>query len=494
MDSSKKFIIVSVSVAILLIVLVGYTLAYSGRDNTLMSDKTLHFEINGFNVEVPLSEDGAVYDAVCLSSVTENKIKLLNEVTANVKINGKGIGAGTTVNLKLESLSSNELIKITVDNEKDERTIYLRTLSSQLPQITAAGESSYDGNYYAALASGGAALYELNNKGEVVFYIAKSPEEAKGESFRDFQKHTLADGKVRYSYQRVYGDSDGIGYASGERVILDENYQFLKKITLAKSDLAKEGEPIDGRDFILIDDNHYIVAATQEVLVQNVPESLGASSMGTKVARTLIQEVEDDKAVFEFTTDSHPELYGLSVAGNDYSNTVSQSPDYAGLNRMIIDPADNNLIVSFGNMNTIMKIDRESGKIVWKLSGSGDEFGLTDEQKTSGQSDLALTSDGYLTVFDNAVSSGQTRILKIKLDEVNKKVLEYHEFKVPGHISTTNGSVQKIGDEIEVYAIGWGQAKEGMTGISEIDFNTGKKLLEVTLPQGVSNDRVLKIK
>lgn len=133
MDSSKKFIIVSVSVAILLIVLVGYTLAYSGRDNTLMSDKTLHFEINGFNVEVPLSEDGAVYDAVCLSSVTENKIKLLNEVTANVKINGKGIGAGTTVNLKLESLSSNELIKITVDNEKDERTIYLRTLSSQLP-------------------------------------------------------------------------------------------------------------------------------------------------------------------------------------------------------------------------------------------------------------------------------------------------------------------------------------------------------------------------
>ena len=216
--------------------------------------------------------------------------------------------------------------------------------------------------------------------------------------------------------------------------------------------------------------------------------------MGTKVARTLIQEVKDDKAVFEFTTDSHPELYGLSVAGNDYSNTVSQSPDYAGLNRMIIDPADNNLIVSFGNMNTIMKIDRESGKIVWKLSGSGDEFGLTDEQKTSGQSDLALTSDGYLTVFDNAVSSGQTRILKIKLDEVNKKVLEYHEFKVPGHISTTNGSVQKIGDEIEVYAIGWGQAKEGMTGISEIDFNTGKKLLEVTLPQGVSNDRVLKIK
>lgn len=494
MDSSKKFIIVSVSAAILLIILVSCTLAYSGRDNTLMSDKSLHFEINGFSVELPLSEDGAVYDAVSLSSVTENKIKLISETGATVKVNGKGIGAGTTMNLKLDSLSSNELIKITVDNEKDVRTIYLRTLSSQLPQITSAGESSYEGHYYAALSTGGAALYELNNKGEVVFYIAKSPEEAKGESYCDFKKHTLEDGKVRYSYQRVYGDDDGIGYASGERVILDENYQEIKTITLAQSELAKEGDPIDGRDFILIDDNHYIVAASQLVLVQNVPESLGAGTMGSKVVRTLIQEVKDNKVVFEFTTDSHPDLYGLSVTGNDYGNTASQSPDYAGFNRMIIDPADDNLIVSFGNLNTIMKIDRETGSIVWKLSGAGDEFGLTDEQKTSNQSDIELTNDGYLTIFDNAVSSGQTRILKIKLDEVNKKVLEYHEFKVPGHKSSANGSAQKIGDEIEVYTIGWGQAKEGTSGISEIDFNTGKKLLEVTLPQGVSTDRVQKIK
>ena len=494
MDSSRKFIIVSISAAVLLIILVSCTLAYSGRDNTLMSDKTLSFEINGFNVELPLSENDAVYDAVSLSSVTENKIKLLNEVGATVKINGKGIGAGTTIDLKLDELSSSELIKIQVGNEKDERVIYLRTLSAQLPEIIPAGASSYEGNYFTAVATGGAALYELNNQGEVVFYIAKSPEKANGESYRDFKKHVYENGTVRYSYQRVYGDSNGIGYAVGERVILDDQYEEIDVITLAQSDLAKEGDPVDGRDFILIDDNHYIVEASQLVLVQNVPDGLGANNMGAKVVRNLIQEVKDNQVVFEFTTDSHPEFYGLSVSDHDYSNTTSQNPDYAGLNRMIIDPTDNNLIVSFGNMNTIMKIDRETRDVIWKLSGNGDEFGMSPEQKTVGQTDLAITAEGELTVFDNALSTGQTRILKIKLDEVNKKILGYQEYKVPGKTALAYGSAQKIGDNIEVYTIGWGLLKDGNVAISEIDFNTGKKLLEVTLPQGVANDRVQKFK
>ncbi len=494
MDSSRKFIIVSISAAVLLIILVSCTLAYSGRDNTLMSDKTLSFEINGFNVELPLSENDAVYDAVSLSSVTENKIKLLNEVGATVKINGKGIGAGTTIDLKLDELSSSELIKIQVGNEKDERVIYLRTLSAQLPEIIPAGASSYEGNYFTAVATGGAALYELNNQGEVVFYIAKSPEKANGESYRDFKKHVYENGTVRYSYQRVYGDSNGIGYAVGERVILDDQYEEIDVITLAQSEIAKEGDPVDGRDFILIDDNHYIVEASQLVLVQNVPDGLGANTMGAKVVRNLIQEVKDNQVVFEFTTDSHPEFYGLSVSDHDYSNTTSQNPDYAGLNRMIIDPTDNNLIVSFGNMNTIMKIDRETRDVIWKLSGNGDEFGMSPEQKTVGQTDLAITAEGELTVFDNALSTGQTRILKIKLDEVNKKILGYQEYKVPGKTALAYGSAQKIGDNIEVYTIGWGLLKDGNVAISEIDFNTGKKLLEVTLPQGVANDRVQKFK
>ncbi|MGV8906782.1 MAG: arylsulfotransferase family protein [Acetobacterium sp.] len=497
MDSSKKFIIVSIGAAILLIILVSFTLAYAGRDNTLMSDKTLNFEINGFNVELPLAADGAIYDAVSLSSVTPNKIKLKNEVGANVKINDKGIGAGNTIELKLDQLSSGELIKIEVGYEKDKRIIYLRTVSSQLPQMTVTGESPYEGNYYATLNSGGAVLYELNSKGEVIFYIAKPLEEAKGETYWDFKKHVLEDGKIRYSYQRAYPDGDGQAFSNnslGERVILDENYHEIKTITLLESENAKAGDPVDGHDFILINDDHYIVSAYQLRFAENIPVALEPNPMGAKIVRTLLQEVKADKVVFEFASDAYPELYTLSTENNDYGNIANQSPDYANFNSMIIDPADNNLICSFRNLNTIVKINRETGAIIWKLSGAGDEFGLTEDQKTSKQNDVRLTDDGYLTIFDNANSSGQTRILKLKLDEVNKKVLEYKEYKIPGHVTVDGGSAQKVGDGREVYTVGWGNNTDGLAALTEVDFTSGKKLFEMTLPEGVFTYRIRKFK
>lgn len=497
MDSSKKFIIVSISAAILLIILVSCTLAYAGRDNTLMSDKTLNLEINGFNSELPLNEDGAVFDAVSLSSISPNAIKLKNDVGATVKINGKGIGVGDTIELKLDQLANSEQVKIEIGNEKDKRIIYLRTLSSQLPEMQVAGESPYEGNYYATLSTDKAVLYELNPQGEIVFYIAKSEEESSGETFFDFKKHVFEDGKIRYSYQRTIPDRDkgaSLRETEGERVILDENYRKIKAITLVETENAKAGDLVDGHDFVLINDDHYIVSAHQLKLVNNIPEGLGANPMGSKVVRTLIQEVKGEEVIFEFITDEHPELYALSAENNDYGNTKGQSTDYMGFNSMTIDPVDNNLICSFGSLNTVMKISRETGEIIWKLSGAGDEFGLTDGQKTSNQHDLRLTKDGYLTIFDNADDSGQTRMLKIKLDEVNKKVLEYQEYKVPGHTSVDNGSVQKIGDGREVYAMGWGTNTDGLAAITEVDFTSGKKLFEVTLPQGVFNYRVQKFK
>jgi len=250
---------------------------------------------------------------------------------------------------------------------------------------------------------------------------------------------------------------------------------------------------VDGHDFILINDDHYIVSAYQLKMVDNIPANLSPDPMGAKVVRTLIQEVKAGEVVFEFVTDDYPELYALSTE-NDYANLTNKTPDYTNFNSMIIDPVDNNLICSFGNLNTIMKIDRENGAILWKLSGAGDQFGLTEEQKTSKQNDVELTADGYLTIFDNAINSGQTRVLKLKLDEVNKKILEYKEYKVPGNTSADGGSVQKVGDGLEVYTISWGTNTDGLAALTEVDFSSGKKIFEMTLPQGVFNYQVQKYK
>lgn len=83
---------------------------------------------------------------------------------------------------------------------------------------------------------------------------------------------------------------------------------------------------------------------------------------------------------------------------------------------------DGNLICSFRNLDAVIKLDRKTGEILWTLGGLGDEFNLTDNQNFSRQRNARITEDGYITLYDNGVKNQATRVVKIKLDEENKKL------------------------------------------------------------------------
>ncbi len=470
MNGSRKFIIVSTTVAILLIILVSISLAYAGRDNTLMKDKSLNLQINGFTLELPLSQNGAVYDPVCLTSLSDNRIKLENDLGAVVTINGKTIKAGSTINLKLEALTDNNRITIDVKNEKDHRIIYLRSISSELPKLRTVGKSLYAGNYYATLGGGKTGLYQVNTDGDLVFYIANSAVSPLNESYADFQKHILDNGTIRYSYQRIFKEDEGLG----ERIILDENYQYLKTITLKKSQHAKENEALTMPAFVLISDDHWLIGTKQLVLADNLASNSEAELSTNKIERVLIQEVLENQVIDEFRSDSFPQLDPLDPYKLD------QDTDYTGFNGMLIDPNDDNLILSLGKMGTLIKVDLEKQKILWTLSGPNDDFALLPEQKISKVSSLSLSPQGEMIVFDEGPSDGNSRILKIDVDEMNKKVLDFQEIPLNG--SFTQASSQKIGDALSIYTIAWG--KNESKAITEMDVKTGKVLFEITLPEG----------
>lgn len=482
MDGSRKFIIVSTGVSILLIILVSVTLAYAGRDNTLMADKSLNLTINGFLVELPLSENGATYDTVSLSSVSENKFLLNNEVGATVSIDDKKVGAGDTINLQLSSLSAENLITIKVENEKEQRIIYLRTLSSQLPAVTAAGESVYSSNYCATLANGATGLYELNESGQIVYYIASSEASPENATYSDFKKQILEDGKIRYSYQKTSKET-----GLSERIVLDENHQYLKTIVLTESEEARDSEALTSDCFILINDNHWIVATKQLQLVHNIPDGLNASAQGTKIQRVLIQEVKDDQILWEFTSDTYPELYGL--AGSIYGNDTASGIDYTGLNQMILDPEDGNLILSFAQMGTLLKLDRETGEILWKLSGSGDEFALSAEQKFNQIASIQADNAGNLIITDQGQSG--SRIVVVSLDEQNKTVKAYNSIDLSKSVTGKVVGATKVGDTLAIFGLTAEQDNGG--SITEFDYDSNKILLQMKLPTGYAFADVSKI-
>ena len=71
-----------------------------------------------------------------------------------------------------------------------------------------------------------------------------------------------------------------------------------------------------------------------------------------------------------------------------------------------IEPAGNSVIASFRHVDAVYKINKSTGKIVWKLGGTRTPESLTvkhdpHDYTLGAQHDARLLPDGTLTLFDN---------------------------------------------------------------------------------------------
>ena len=92
---------------------------------------------------------------------------------------------------------------------------------------------------------------------------------------------------------------------------------------------------------------------------------------------------------------------------------------------------DDNLLVSCRNINSIIKVSRQTGDLVWILGGTEDEFGLTKDQLFSKQHSIIVCDDGSYMLFNNAndeVDDGDAEvssIIRLKADEETMTITEY---------------------------------------------------------------------
>ncbi len=94
------------------------------------------------------------------------------------------------------------------------------------------------------------------------------------------------------------------------------------------------------------------------------------------------------------------------------------------------------------------------------------------------------------------MGTGIPRVLKLKLDEKNKQILEYEEFSKGVPSSEFMGSATLIEDN--VFLIGWGGSAKVNNNVlfSEIDFDNNTVLFEAipTAQSNLSTYRVYKYK
>ena len=485
----------------LIAILAGMTV-FSGcqkKEDVFYTDQSLRLSINGYELSIPLDEDGAYYDVKTLNIEFPTTFELLSRLPGiSVSVDGQMLSPHVPAIIQIDRIAYDNVITVKIDDGMVARTAHIRTLNSNIPNYTTAGESPNKGDYYLTHLIVPMML-KLNQSGEIVYYqcaneymgllqefITSPTTFVQTMSYWDFKKHTLPNGEIRYSYHEqnpAYNRLNFFGYAGGDRVIMDEKYNEIKRIKMITTPNSSTNA-LDGHDFYLIDEDHYIVSGYELKLVHNIPQGLKPNPQGSKVVASHIQEVKNGVVLLDWYSTDYPEFYEWSEAENDFANHELQQPDYAHFNSVDIDPNDGNLIFSFRHLNAILKINRKNGNIIWKLSGKRDEFGLTVDQKTSKQHYARFTQDGYISIFDNNFNFKKSRVIKLKIDEANKKLIDWHEYLVPGHYSQACGSAMNLKNE--VFVIGWGYSIDNCASLTEIDFGTGRKLFELNFPNDLN--------
>lgn len=231
-----------------------------------------------------------------------------------------------------------------------------------------------------------------------------------------------------------------LGAEGGSWVIFDPTFHEIATVK------AGHGRHGDLHDLRLTPEGTALITIYREIATPAVP----------RLVTGIVQEVDvaTGRVLFEWRSNEH--------VGLDESFMPQVTPagnvDYFHLNSIDLD-TDGNLIVSARNTSTIYKVDRKTGKVLWRLGGKRSDFAVDAAASFAFQHDVRRRPDGTITIFDNnaAVPGAQTlsRGMRIDVDTKKKRASLVAEYLAPSARTTwAMGNVQQL-DDGGVF-IGWG--------------------------------------
>src|SRR5699024_7260376 len=365
--------------------------------NDGFSDNILKLQIGQNEISINTSYDSEIYELENMYTDVPLDIKV-KDSTANIvddinmTIDGQDMNENNT--LEVEALDKDKYIKIKLEYDTYNRTYYVQTLPTDFPEFEKHGVSEYEGDYYSNFyLEGDPYIYKMSNEGDILYYNRAEGEDRNGVT--NFAKWNIDD-KERYSYfsKSNHGYIDIPGYNYGSFIIMDEDYEEVDNVSTIPSEKYDiYTDKAETHDFIMLDDGHYMLM-NYVVDTPNPDDINGDVDMDSKVLAAYIQEIKDDEIVWEWISTDYPEFYKNSVENNDYTNSERYAADYMHINSMFIDPKDSNLIMSFRNQDTVVKVDRETNEILWRFGGAADDFNLSNDQKPSRQHHATITEAG----------------------------------------------------------------------------------------------------
>jgi arylsulfate sulfotransferase len=316
-------------------------------------------------------------------------------------------------------------------------------------------------------------LFFLDQRGSL---LREKPLSVKVENLQKW----VVGGLVRYTYFQTQGVSTlegNQGIEVGYEMVCDSNLNIIDSVKLQSFGNINTSvqDKVDVHEFIFLEDRHYISETYYAETPNNIPDSLRPGA-GVRVASCIIQETKNGQVIFQWDGAQFPELFSASVENANFSDTTILH-DYLHMNSICIDSLDNNLVVSFRNLNEIVKINRQTGQIMWRLGGNKSDFALSADQSFLRQHYARVIENGKTLIFlDNGLDSIRpySRVLEFQLDEGSHIITNFKSFGVPDKFIQFAGSVKKEGNN---YFIGGGSANYSL----EVNYITSQPLMRLNL-------------
>jgi hypothetical protein len=262
-------------------------------------------------------------------------------------------------------------------------------------------------------------------------------------------------------------------------VIADESYRDVARVA------AGNGRPADLHEFLITPRGTALVTAWERVPMDL--RRIGGLANGVVVGG-VVQEIElpSGRVLFEWRSLDH-----VDVTESYTGITDRAAYDYFHVNSIELG-ADGDYLVSARNTWTIYKIDRETGKIRWRLGGKKSDFAMGPGTRFAWQHDARHhdASGSLISLFDDGAApkvQPQSKALVLALD--HKRMLAglhrayAHQPPVLAHAL---GSTQLLPNGNVL--VGWGTAPY----VSEYTHD-GRLVFDARLPRGGQNYRVLKM-
>jgi hypothetical protein len=230
------------------------------------------------------------------------------------------------------------------------------------------------------------------------------------------------------------GDVSGAGHGLGSYQILDTSYQVIQTVQ------AQRGLIGDLHEFVITPEGTALFTAYGEA------EADLSSVGGPKNGRYWYGEAQEvdlatGELVFYWRSDEH---VGFEESHQPYRGGVW---DYFHINSINVDPRDGNLVISSRMCWSAYKVNRHTGKIMWRLGGKKNDFTLGPGAAFSWQHDVTPQRGGTFTIFDNECNGTHepSRALVLAVDEKKKRASVVRQFHHrPELWSGVLGSVQDL--------------------------------------------------